>query len=41
VVRASWSEHSGIKQFAAFDQDARQAFIAFKGKLGMPALAIG
>ncbi len=35
--------HSGFAQFAAFDQDARdnQAFIAAKGILGMPVLAIG
>ena len=35
--------HSGFAQFAAFDQDAvdNKAFLAAKGKLGMPVLAIG
>jgi pimeloyl-ACP methyl ester carboxylesterase len=35
--------HSGFAQFAAFDQDARdnKAFLAAKGKLAMPVLAIG
>jgi pimeloyl-ACP methyl ester carboxylesterase len=35
--------HSGFAQFAAFDQDAldNKAFLAVKGKLGMPVLAIG
>jgi pimeloyl-ACP methyl ester carboxylesterase len=35
--------HAGFEQFAAFDQDAvdNQAFLAAKGKLGMPVLAIG
>jgi pimeloyl-ACP methyl ester carboxylesterase len=35
--------HSGFAQFAAFDQDAldNQAFIATRGKLGMPVLAVG
>jgi len=35
--------HAGFSQFAAFDQDARdnQAFLAAKGKLTMPVLAIG
>jgi len=35
--------HSGFAQFAAFDQDAldNQAFVASKGKLGMPVLAVG
>ncbi|MET0745321.1 MAG: alpha/beta hydrolase [Microvirga sp.] len=35
--------HAGFSQFAAFDQDARdnQAFLAAKGKLAMPVLAIG
>lgn len=35
--------HSGFAQFAAFDQDAldNQEFIATKGKLTMPVLAIG
>jgi pimeloyl-ACP methyl ester carboxylesterase len=35
--------HSGFAQFAAFDQDAldNQEFIATKGKLAMPVLAIG
>jgi len=35
--------HSGFAQFAAFDQDAvdNKAFLAGKGKLGMPVLAIG
>jgi pimeloyl-ACP methyl ester carboxylesterase len=35
--------HSGFAQFAAFDQDAldNRAFLAAKGKLGMPVLAIG
>jgi pimeloyl-ACP methyl ester carboxylesterase len=35
--------HSGFAQFAAFDQDAidNKAFLASKGKLGMPVLAIG
>ncbi len=35
--------HSGFMQFAAFDQDAidNKAFIAVKGKLDMPVLAIG
>ena len=34
---------AGFAQFAAFDQDAldNQAFMAAKGKLGMPVLAIG
>src|SRR3954452_2324892 len=34
---------SGFAQFAAFDQDAvdNKAFLAAKGKLGMPVLAIG
>jgi pimeloyl-ACP methyl ester carboxylesterase len=35
--------HSGFVQFAAFDQDAvdNKAFLAARGKLGMPVLAIG
>jgi pimeloyl-ACP methyl ester carboxylesterase len=35
--------HSGFAQFAAFDQDAadNQAFLAAKGKLAMPVLAVG
>ena len=35
--------HSGFAQFAAFDQDAidNQAFLAAKGKLTMPVLAVG
>jgi pimeloyl-ACP methyl ester carboxylesterase len=35
--------HSGFAQFAAFDQDAadNKAFLAAKGKLGMPVLAVG
>ncbi|WP_262296179.1 alpha/beta fold hydrolase [Microvirga sesbaniae] len=35
--------HSGFAQFAAFDQDAvdNKAFLAAKGKLEMPVLAIG
>ena len=35
--------HSGFAQFAAFDQDAvdNKAFLAAKGKLRMPVLAIG
>ncbi|WP_262270093.1 alpha/beta fold hydrolase [Microvirga yunnanensis] len=35
--------HSGFAQFAAFDQDAvdNKAFLATKGKLEMPVLAIG
>lgn len=35
--------HSGFAQFAAFDQDDvdNKAFLAAKGKLGMPVLAIG
>jgi pimeloyl-ACP methyl ester carboxylesterase len=35
--------HSGFAQFAAFDQDAldNKAFLAAKGKLCMPVLAIG
>ncbi|WP_201839189.1 alpha/beta fold hydrolase [Microvirga zambiensis] len=35
--------HSGFAHFAAFDQDAidNKAFLASKGKLGMPVLAIG
>ncbi|MBQ0822817.1 alpha/beta hydrolase [Microvirga sp. HBU67558] len=35
--------HSGFAQFAAFDQDAvdNKAFLAAKGKLAMPVLAIG
>lgn len=35
--------HAGFAQFAAFDQDAldNKAFIAAKGKLGMPVLALG
>jgi pimeloyl-ACP methyl ester carboxylesterase len=35
--------HSGFAQFAAFDQDAvdNKAFLAARGKLGMPVLAIG
>jgi pimeloyl-ACP methyl ester carboxylesterase len=35
--------HSGFAQFAAFDQDAldNKGFIAARGKLGMPVLAIG
>jgi pimeloyl-ACP methyl ester carboxylesterase len=35
--------HSGFAQFAALDQDAvdNKAFLAAKGKLGMPVLAIG
>ncbi len=35
--------HSGFAQFAAFDQDAadNRAFLAAKGKLAMPVLAIG
>jgi pimeloyl-ACP methyl ester carboxylesterase len=35
--------HSGFAQFAAFDQDAidNKAFIASKGKLPMPVLAVG
>jgi pimeloyl-ACP methyl ester carboxylesterase len=35
--------HSGFAQFAAFDQDAldNKAFLAAKGKLSMPVLAIG
>ena len=35
--------HSGFAQFAAFDQDARdnQAFLAERGKLKMPVLALG
>jgi pimeloyl-ACP methyl ester carboxylesterase len=35
--------HSGFAQFAAFDQDAKdnQAFIAARGKLKMPVLALG
>ena len=35
--------HSGFAQFAAFDQDAvdNKAFLAAKGKLTMPVLAIG
>jgi pimeloyl-ACP methyl ester carboxylesterase len=35
--------HAGFAQFAAFDQDAldNQAFLAEKGKLTMPVLAIG
>ena len=35
--------HSGFAQFAAFDQDAldNRAFLAARGKLAMPVLAIG
>lgn len=35
--------HSGFAQFAAFDQDAidNQAFLAARGKLTMPVLAVG
>jgi pimeloyl-ACP methyl ester carboxylesterase len=35
--------HSGLALFAAFDQDAvdNKAFLAARGKLGMPVLAIG
>ena len=35
--------HSGFAQFAAFDQDAvdNKAFLAAKGKLAMPVLAVG
>lgn len=35
--------HSGFAQFAAFDEDAldNKAFLAAKGKLGMPVLAVG
>ena len=35
--------HSGFAQFAAFDQDAKdnQAFLAERGRLRMPVLAIG
>ncbi len=35
--------HAGFAQFAAFDQDAldNKAFLAARGKLGMPVLAIG
>nr|WP_203196390.1 alpha/beta hydrolase [Xanthobacter dioxanivorans] len=35
--------HSGFAQFAAFDQDAidNRAFLAAKGKLAMPVLAVG
>jgi pimeloyl-ACP methyl ester carboxylesterase len=35
--------HSGFAQFAAFDQDAvdNKAFLASKGKLAMPMLAVG
>ena len=35
--------HSGFAQFAAFDQDAvdNKAFLAAKGKLTMPVLAVG
>lgn len=35
--------HSGFAQFAAFDQDAldNKTFVATKGKLGMPVLALG
>ena len=35
--------HAGFAQFAAFDQDAidNKAFLAAKGKLGMPVLAVG
>jgi pimeloyl-ACP methyl ester carboxylesterase len=35
--------HSGFAQFAAFDQDAKdnQAFLAERGKLKMPVLAVG
>jgi pimeloyl-ACP methyl ester carboxylesterase len=35
--------HAGFSQFAAFDQDAvdNRAFLAAKGKLGLPVLAVG
>jgi pimeloyl-ACP methyl ester carboxylesterase len=35
--------HAGFSQFAAFDQDAidNRAFLAARGKLGLPVLAIG
>jgi len=35
--------HSGFAQFAAFDQDAvdNKAFLAEKGKLTVPVMAIG
>ena len=35
--------HAGFAQFAAFDQDAvdNKAFLAAKGKLTMPVLAVG
>jgi len=35
--------HAGFSQFATFDQDAvdNRAFLAAKGKLGLPVLAVG